>query len=123
MHGRSSLLHNLEPIDLELEKTLRTYKHVKNKMDLQQQQAPHERPFKDYFSPLANLSTLCIRNPNVAVRSFELKPSVLNCLPTFYGLENEDPYNHLNDFHVVCQTFKYENFSDDDGKLRLFSFF
>ncbi|KAH9801431.1 hypothetical protein KPL71_001027 [Citrus sinensis] len=87
-------------------------------MDLQ----PQERPFKDYFSPLANLSTSCIRYPNVAARSFELKPSVLNCLPTFYGLENEDPYNHLNDFHAICQTFKYENFSDDDVKLILFPF-
>ena len=65
MHGRRSLLPNLEPIDLELEKTLLTHKHVKNKMDLQQQQAPQERPFKDYFSPLANLSTSCIRYPNV----------------------------------------------------------
>ena len=119
MHGRRSLLPNLESIDLELEKTLRTHRHVKNKMDLQ---ASHERPFKDYFSPLANLSTSCIRYPNVATRSFELKPSVLNCLPTFYGLENEDPYNHLNDFHAICQTFKYENFSNDDVKLRLFSF-
>ncbi|KAK9181177.1 hypothetical protein WN944_024314 [Citrus x changshan-huyou] len=81
-----------------------------------------ERPFKDYFSPLANLSTSYIRYPNVTVRSFELKPSVLNCLPTFYGLENEDPYNHLNGFHAICQTFKYENFSDDDVKLRLFPF-
>ncbi|KAH9671201.1 hypothetical protein KPL70_017267 [Citrus sinensis] len=88
-------------------------------MDLQ---APQERPFKDYFSPLANLSTSCIRYPNVAARSFELKPSVLNCLPTFYGLENEDPYNHLNDCHAICQTFKYENFSNDDVKLRLFPF-
>ena len=118
MHGRRSLLPNLEPIDLELEKTLRTHKQVKNKMDLQ---APQERPFKDYFSPLANLSTSCIRYPNVA-RSFELKPSVLNCLLTFYGLENEDPYSHLNDFHAIYQTFKYVNFSDEDVKLRLFPF-
>ena len=118
MHGRRSLLPNLEPIDLELEKTLRTHKHFKNKMDLQ----PQERPFKDYFSPLSNLSTSCIRYPNVADRSFELKSSVLNCLPTFYDLENEDPYNHLNDFHAICQTFKYENFSDNDVKLRLFHF-
>ena len=87
-------------------------------MDLQ---APQERPFKDYFSPLANLSTSCIRYPNVA-RTFELKPSVLNCLLTFYGLENKDPYNHLNDFHAICQIFRYENFSNDDVKLRLFLF-
>ena len=114
MHGRMSLLPNLEPINLELEKTLRTHKHVvikgKTEMDLQQQPPPQEMLFKDYFSPLANLSTSCIRYSNVAIRSFELKPSVLNCLPTFYGLENEDPYNHLNDFHAICQTFKYENF-------------
>ena len=121
MHGRMSLLLNLELIDFELEKTLRTHKHVvikdKIEMDLQQQPPPQERSFKDYFNPLANLSTSCIRYSNVAVRSFELKPSVLNCLPTFYGLENEDPYNHLNNFHAVCQTFKYDNFSDDDVKL------
>ena len=113
---------------MKWKKTLRT-KHVlikeKIEMDLQQQQPPplQERPFKDYFSPLPNLSTSCIRYSNVVVKSFELKPSVLNCLPTIYDLENEDPYNHLNDFHVVCQTFKYKNVLDDDVKLRLFHFF
>ena len=44
MHGRRSLLPNFEPIDLELEKTLRTYNHVaiknKSEMNLQQQQPP-----------------------------------------------------------------------------------
>ena len=88
-----------------------------------QQPAPQERPFKDYFSPLANLSTSSIRHPNVAATSFELKPNVLNCLPTFYGLKNENSYNHLNDFHAICQIFKYEKFSDNDVKLRLFPFF
>ena len=47
---------------------------------------------------------------------------MLNCLPTFYGLKNDDPYNHLNDFHVVCQSFKYGKFSYDDVKLKLFPF-
>ena len=127
MHGRRSLLPNLELIGLELEKILCTHKHVaiKNKieMDLQQQHAtPHGRPFKDYFSPLTNLSTSCIRYPNAVSRTFELKPSMLNYLPTFYDLENEDIYNHLNDFHVVSQTVKYETFSNDDVKLRLFLF-
>ena len=47
MHGRRSLLPNLELINLELVKTLRTHKQVvikdKSEMDLQQQQAPLER--------------------------------------------------------------------------------
>ena len=63
-----------------------------------------------------------IRYPNVAARSFELKASTLNYLPSFYGLKNEDPYNYLNDFHVVCQTFRYENFLDENVKFRLFPF-
>lgn len=83
---------------------------------------PQENPFKDYFSPLFNLSTSCIQYPDVATRSFEIKHIVLNYLPTFYGLDNEDPYNHLNDFDAVCKTFKYENYSIDDVKLCLFPF-
>ena len=47
---------------------------------------------------------------------------MLNCLPSFYGLENEDQYNHLIDFNIVYQTFKYENFLDKDIKLKLFPF-
>ena len=125
MYGRRSQLPNLKCINFELEKIFRRHKHVaikdKIEMDLLQP-APHERPFKNYFSPLVNLSTSCIRYPNVVVMSFELKFSVLNCLPTFYDLEIEDPYNHLNDFHAICQTFNYENFSDDNIKLRLFPF-
>ena len=77
MHGRRSLFLNFEPIDLELEKILRTQKHIKNKFGIDLQ-APQERSFKDYFSPLVNLNTSCIRYPNVAARSFELKPNVLN---------------------------------------------
>ena len=76
--------------------------------------------FKDYFNTLANLGTPCIRYQNVYARIFKLKPNVLNCLLSFYGLENEDPYNHLNDFHAICQPFKYENFLNEDVKLILF---
>ena len=55
MHGRRSLFPNLEPIDLELEKTLRTQKHInKFGMDLQ---APQERPFKDYFAHIMHKDT------------------------------------------------------------------
>lgn len=74
----------------------------------QQPQVSQERPFRDCFSPLASFSTSRIIYLSVVARSFELKPKVLNCLPSFYGLENEDQYNHFNDFHAVYQTFKYE---------------
>ena len=37
-------------------------------------------------------------------------------------LRNEDPYNYLNTFYAICQTFKYEFFLDEHVKLRLFPF-
>ena len=89
MHGRRPQSHDLEHIVLELEKTLCIQRRIASKVkfedkievDVEQQpQAPQERPFKDYFSLLANLSTSCIRYPNVAIKSFGLKASVLNCL-------------------------------------------
>ena len=131
MHCQRSQSRDLEAINLELEKTFCTLRHIASKakiedkigMNLEQQpQAHQEKSFKDYFSPLDNLSTSCIRYPNVVARSFELKPSVLNCFLSFNDLENEDLYNHLNDPYAVCQSFNYENFSYEDVKLKLFPF-
>ena len=43
-------------------------------------------------------------------------------LPSFYGLANEDPYNHLNEFLKIYSTVKIQNFSDDALRLKLFPF-
>ena len=81
MHGRKSQSPNLEPVNLKLEKTLYTLRHLaskvktkdKTEMDLQQQaQSQQEIPFKNYFSQLAKLSTSYLEYPNVVARSFEL---------------------------------------------------
>ncbi|KAL6542341.1 hypothetical protein OROMI_023943 [Orobanche minor] len=40
----------------------------------------------------------CIEYP--ALKSdFHLRSSLIHLLPKFYGLENEDPYKHLKEFH------------------------
>lgn len=115
MHGRWSQSHDLEPIDLKLQKTPCTRRHialkVKIEMNLEQQpQAPQERSFNDYFSQLVSLSNSCIRYLNIVVRSFKLKRSVLKLSLISLCLENENLYNHSNDFHDTCCTFKYESF-------------
>jgi len=43
-------------------------------------------------------------------------------LPSFYGLNNEDPYKHLDEFLEICTTVKIQNLTDDALKLRLFPF-
>ena len=35
---------------------------------------------------------------------FNLKPGTVQLLPTFHGLEKENPYNHLRLFEEVCST-------------------
>ncbi|KAF7808435.1 uncharacterized protein G2W53_035178 [Senna tora] len=39
------------------------------------------------------------------------------------GLANEDPYNHLKEFHVVCSSMKPDRITEDQIKLRAFPFF
>ena len=33
-----------------------------------------------------------------------MKPNLLAQLPTFHGTKDENPYRHVSDFKVVCQT-------------------
>jgi hypothetical protein len=59
--------------------------------------------------------------PKNAIR-FELKPSSLNNLPCFRGLENEDLYDHVSTFKEVCEFVKSPNILIDLVRLRLFPF-
>ncbi|KAI3705049.1 hypothetical protein L1987_75280 [Smallanthus sonchifolius] len=63
---------------------------------------------------------LCINYP--AMENFELKSGLIHLLPTFRGLENEDPHKFLKEFHVVCSGMKPHNITEDQIKLRAFPF-
>ena len=41
-------------------------------------------------------------------------------LPTFHGMENENPYTHIRDFEEVCTTFKEGAIDMDFLKLMAF---
>ncbi|CAN6486844.1 unnamed protein product [Victoria cruziana] len=43
-------------------------------------------------------------------------------LPSFYGLENEDPYRHLDEFLDICATVRIIHIEDDALRLQLFPF-
>ena len=60
--------------------------------------------------------------PATTIAHFELKPQIIHLLPTFYGLDRENPYMHVKDFLEICVTCKFQNFTDDSGCLRLFPF-
>ncbi|KAH9801427.1 hypothetical protein KPL71_001026 [Citrus sinensis] len=81
-----------------------------------------EKTLREYFSPLVANQPSCIVLPQTTATHFELKPSVIQLLPSFYGLEREDPYLHINEFLDICSTFRFQNFNDESIRLRMFLF-
>ena len=51
-----------------------------------------------------------------------VRPYLLPLLPTFHGVERENPYTHIREFEDVCNTFKEDTTTVDLMRLKLFSF-
>ena len=49
-----------------------------------------------------------------------MRPYLVPLLPTFHGMENENPYMHIRDFEEVCTTFKEGSFGMELLKLKAF---
>ena len=82
---------------------------------------PHKQ-MKEYFIPTNYNPSSCIQLPEIPALQYEIKPSTIQMLPSFYGNTNEDPYKHLDEFLEICSTVKIQNFSNDALKLTLFPF-
>ena len=75
------------------------------------------RSIRDNIQPPRVSAPSCIIPPadDVVVR-----PYLVPLLPTFHGMENENPYTHIREFEEVCTTFK-EGVPDMDFlKLKAF---
>ena len=51
-----------------------------------------------------------------------VRPYLMPLLPTFHGMESENPYSHMREFEEVCNTFKEETVTVDLMRLKLFPF-
>ena len=49
-----------------------------------------------------------------------VRPYLVPLLPTFNGMENENPYTHIREFEEVCTTFKEGATDMDLLKLKAF---
>ena len=75
------------------------------------------RSMRDHIHPPRVSAPPCIIPPaeDVAVR-----PYLVPLLPTYHGMENENPYTHIRDFEEVCTTFKEGMMDMDFLKLKAF---
>ena len=49
-----------------------------------------------------------------------IKPYLVPMLPTFHGIESENPYSHIREFVEVCNTFKEDIPNVDLMRLKFF---
>ena len=75
------------------------------------------RTMRDHIHPPRVSAPSCIIPPadDVAVRQY-----LVPLLPTYHGMENENPYTHIRDFEEVCTTFKEGMMDMDLLKLKAF---
>ena len=136
MWGLRSKSPDLVPFDSEIEHTLHSLRKVsvgtslpsssssplssrqlfqsttpkKNppEMENQPNPPPARAPLLDHFTPGPYTSPSCIQHPEIVANHFEIKSNVIQMLTHFYGLNNEDPYRHLDDFLYVCLMVKIQ---------------
>ena len=54
--------------------------------------------------------------------NFEFKPGMIQLLPNFHGLENENPYVHIREFEEVVATFYNQANIADTVRVKFFPF-
>ncbi|RVW58788.1 hypothetical protein CK203_108943 [Vitis vinifera] len=61
----------------------------------------------------------CIVQPT---EQLVIRPHIVALLPTFHGMESENPYAHIKEFEEVCNTFQEGRASIDLMRHKLFAF-
>ena len=75
---------------------------------------------RELFAPVVTSSHLCIVLPPTNATHYDLKPHIIQMLPSFYGLDHENPYSYVKKFKNICATTKFQNLSEEAIHLRLF---
>ena len=75
------------------------------------------RSMRDHIHSPGVSAPSCIIPP---AEDVTVRPYLVPLLPTFHGMENENPYTHIRDFEEVCITFKEGVTDMDFMKLKAF---
>ncbi|HEX7902236.1 MAG TPA: hypothetical protein VF487_00055, partial [Chitinophagaceae bacterium] len=84
-----------------------------------------QKPLRDYAMPNVTDIQSSIRRPAINANTFEIKPATIQMLQNqcqFGGSSLDDPNEHILSFLEVCDTFKFNNVSEDAIRLRMFPF-
>ena len=76
-----------------------------------------KRSIRDHIHPPRVSAPSCIIPP---AEDVAMRPYLVPLLPTFHGMENENPYTLIRDLEEVCTTFKEGAIDMDLLKLKAF---
>lgn len=79
------------------------------------------RPLSDYLHPHRKTIPSCIVF-TVNHHKFNFKSGTIQFLPTFHGINSENPYTHMKEFEEVYGTCMGQTFNEDIVQLKLFPF-
>jgi hypothetical protein len=127
MFGRRSLLLPIITNDLDLDRIPRRRRSERNSRRKARSKTPmaeEQKPvlLRDHYVPTTYTPSSSLQLPDITAAHYEIKPSNIQMLPSFYGLDNEDPYKHLDEFLEICLTMRLQNISEDALRMRLFPF-
>ena len=77
------------------------------------------KSMRDPIHPPPMSAPSCIVPPT---EEMIIRPYLVPLLPTFHGMESENPYTHIKEFEEVCNTFKEDATTLDLMRLKLFPF-
>ena len=77
------------------------------------------RSMRDYMHPPRMSAPSCMVPPT---EQLVITRHIVPLLPTFHGIESENPYAHIKEFEDVCNTFQDGGASIDLMRLKLFPF-
>jgi len=63
-------------------------------------------------APILKIQPLSITYSTLG-RPLNLNSRILNLLPKFHGLPDEDPYCHINEFIITCLIMQFEGITQD----------
>ena len=94
---------------------------LQNLFAMAQHEEVQHRTLQDYLHPTRTATPSCIMFPPNAP-PIDFKPGMIALLPTFHGLENENPYVHIREFEEVVATFHSRAEAANTVRLKFFPF-
>ena len=77
------------------------------------------RSMRDHIHPPRMSAPSCIVP---LTEEMVVRPYLMPLLPTFHGMESENPYTHIRELEEVCNTFKEDTTTLDLMRLKIFPF-